>query len=93
MEDGLEGKGLRAERLSVLRAGAWVGDGVSQRTKEEPSGEDGPQISSGEASRPRGFTWKCLSCRKRLLQLPDNIRSSHLTRAGMTGGCEVRELR
>lgn len=48
MEDGLEGQGLRAERLSVLRAGAWVGDGANQRTKVEPSGEDGPQISSGE---------------------------------------------
>ena len=36
---------------------------VSQRTREEPSGEDEAQVSSGEAARPRGLMWKCLSCR------------------------------
>lgn len=57
---------------------------VSQRTREEPSGEDEAQVNSEEAARPRGFTWKCLSCRIQLLQLPDNIRSSVVARAGMT---------
>ena len=56
---------------------------VSQRTREEPSGEDEAQVSSGEAARPVSFTWKCLSCRIQLLQLLDNIRSSHVARDGM----------
>lgn len=65
VEGRLEWRYWRAERVSVHRAGAWWwGLGaVSQKTREEPSGEDGPQVSSGEASRPRGLMWKCLSCR------------------------------
>ena len=42
-----------------------------------------PVLSSGEAARPVSFTWKCLSCRIQLLQLLDNIRSSHVARDGM----------
>ena len=57
---------------------------VSQRTRKGPSGEDEAQVSSGEAARPVGFTWKCLSCRIQLLQLLHNIKSSHVARAGMT---------
>lgn len=49
VEGGLERTGLRAERLSVHRAG--TPGGLGRRTREGPRGEDGPQGSSGEAAR------------------------------------------
>lgn len=52
MEGGLEGTGLRAEKLSVHRAGAP--GGLGRRTREGPRGENGPQGSSGEAARTAG---------------------------------------
>lgn len=77
----------------MYRAGAW-GGGLSQRTQEGPRGPGkGPVMRTGEAARLAGFTGRYLSGRLRLLPLPDDIRSSHLPRAVMTGGWEVRALR
>lgn len=57
-----EGERFKGKETVNDRA-EYGGVAVSQRTRKGPRGEDEAQVSSGEATRPRGLMWKCLSCR------------------------------
>lgn len=64
VEGRLEGTDLQAERSSVHRATR----GAQAEDQGGAGGQNEPQVSSGEAAGSVGLTWKCLSCRIRLLQ-------------------------
>lgn len=65
------GDRLRAERLSVQRAGAQ--GGLAGGPAWGPVESMGPK----EPGRNSQLTWKCLSCRTRLLQRSAHIRDPH----------------
>lgn len=86
MEGGLKGKGLRAKRLSMHRAG-YGAVAVSQRTRKGPRGEDEAQVSSRRSNQAKGLDVE-------VSELQDGCAPQG--RAGLTGRFPwlwVKELR